>query len=326
MADPEHLTILKRGVQTWNRWREINPEIKPDLIEADLNHLNLSYANLGVANLERASLVSSNFSQADLSWANLSQADFSNASLINVNLNSATLSDANLCGAFILWANFAYADLNRALFQGASLGNIVFGDTSLREAVGLDSCHYVEPCIIDHQTLMRSGPLPLNFLRGCGLPDDLIEYFLSESAKFYSCFISYSHHDQAFAQRLYVDLQNNGVRCWFAEESLRTGDRIRPVIDESIRLHDKLLLVLSQHSLTSQWVEAEVETALERERDRGGAVLFPIRLDDTVMQVRSGWPSLIRNTRNIGDFSGWRARDVYARALDKLLRDLKLQS
>src|SRR5207302_8972620 len=34
--------------------------------------------------------------------------------------------------------------------------------------------------------------------------------------EFYSCFISYSNHDQDIAERLYVDLQSKGVRCWFA--------------------------------------------------------------------------------------------------------------
>ena len=31
MANPEHLEILKQGVDVWNRWREENPEVKPDL-------------------------------------------------------------------------------------------------------------------------------------------------------------------------------------------------------------------------------------------------------------------------------------------------------
>jgi hypothetical protein len=81
--------------------------------------------------------------------------------------------------------------------------------------------------------------------------------------QFYSCFISYSSKDQEFADRLYADLQNKGVRCWFAPEDLKIGDRIRDRIDESIRLRDKLLLILSESSIASEWVEHEVESALE---------------------------------------------------------------
>ena len=68
----------------------------------------------------------------------------------------------------------------------------------------------------------------------------------------------------ACAERLYAALQPKGVRCWFVPEDLQSGDRLRSRIDETIRLYDKLLLVLSKDSVDSQWVEQEVETALAR--------------------------------------------------------------
>ena len=99
----------------------------------------------------------------------------------------------------------------------------------------------------------------------------------------------------------------------------------RPRIDESIRLHDKLLLVLSEYSTASQWVEQEVATALARERKEQRTVLFPIRLDNAIMEIESDWPFLIRNTRHIGDFSRWKNYDVYQKAFNRLLRDLKAE-
>ena len=141
--------------------------------------------------------------------------------------------------------------------------------------------------------------------------------------QFYSCFISYSGKDEEFAQKLFADLQSHGVRCWFAPEHMKIGDRIRNRIDDSIRLHDKLLLVLSEASVGSQWVEQEVETALEKERERGESVLFPVRLDAAVMNIESGWPKLIRNTRHIGDFSDWGSASDYERAFSQLRNDLR---
>src|SRR5262245_19586641 len=44
---------------------------------------------------------------------------------------------------------------------------------------------------------------------------------------------------------------------------------------------------------------------------------------NTVMNLEMGWPALIRNTRNISDFQGWETHDVYQKAFDRLLRDLK---
>ena len=49
MANPEHVAILKRGVEVWNKWRIANPEVRPDLSEADLNKADLSEANLWFA-------------------------------------------------------------------------------------------------------------------------------------------------------------------------------------------------------------------------------------------------------------------------------------
>jgi hypothetical protein len=92
------------------------------------------------------------------------------------------------------------------------------------------------------RTLSRSGDLPINFLHGCGLPDTLIEYLPSlrgDAIRFYSCFISYSAKDQVFADRLYADLQNNGVRCWFAPHDLSIGAKTWDAIDEAIRHRDK---------------------------------------------------------------------------------------
>src|SRR5262249_58914496 len=101
---------------------------------------------------------------------------------------------------------------------------------------------------------------------------------------------------------LHADLQNRGVRCWFAPEDMKIGDRIRPRIDETIRLYDKLLLVLSKTSVTSQWVEQEVETALARERQQKITILFPVRIDNMVMTIKTGSPAMIRNTRHISHF------------------------
>ena len=71
------------------------------------------------------------------------------------------------------------------------------------------------------------------------------------------------HKDEKFAQRLHADLQNKGVRCWFAPHDLPIGGKLLDTIDEAIRLHDKVLIVLSEQSLGSDWVENEVKTAFD---------------------------------------------------------------
>jgi hypothetical protein len=166
------------------------------------------------------------------------------------------------------------------------LNDTVLGDVDLGATLGLSSCIHAGPSTIDFRTLARTS-LPLAFLRGVGVPEKIIEYLpslLSQAIQHYSCFVSYAAKDQEFAARLHGDLQAAGVRCWFAPEDLRVGAPIYDAIDESIRLHDKILLLLSEDSIKSAWVGHEVARALAEERKRGQAILFPLRLDDSVME------------------------------------------
>lgn len=140
----------------------------------------------------------------------------------------------------------------------------------------------------------------------------------------HSCFISYSSKDEALAQRLHTDLKAQGVDCWFAPHNMKIGARIRPTIDLAIHRQDKLLLLLSQHSIESAWVEDEVEAALERERTEHREMLFPIRLDNAVTQPTvPAWAARLRRQVNIGDFSNWTDPLAYQQAFERLLRDLE---
>jgi sugar/nucleoside kinase (ribokinase family) len=152
----------------------------------------------------------------------------------------------------------------------------------------------------------------------------LIEYLPSLlNQEYYSCFISYSAKDDDFAKRLYADLQNNGVRCYFAPHDMRGGGKIREEIDRAIRLHDRVLLIVSKNSLKSDWVENEADTAYEKERKLKQTVLFPIRLDNAVMKTRTAWAANLRRARNIVDFEQWKDDDSYQTSFERVLRDLK---
>ena len=142
--------------------------------------------------------------------------------------------------------------------------------------------------------------------------------------QFYSCFISYASRDEVFTKRLYTNLQNKGVRCWCAIEDMKTGDRIRDTIDQQIRLREKLLVVLSSASITSLWVEDEVEAALAEERTRPErrTVLVPIKIDNAIEDTNQAWARTIKGARHIGDFTHWEDNDAYQEALARLLKDL----
>ena len=322
-------------VEGWNKWRENNRSTRIDLSGADLTGADLSRADLTGANLSgttlsRATLISTNFSGANLSGATLTQADLTGADLIGADLNGANLNGITLSRAILIGATLISANLSGTILSGATLGSTLFEDVDLSQVKGLETVRHFLPSRIAIDTIYKSkGNIPEVFLRGCGVPDNLIAFMHSLTGKafdFYSCFISHSTQDKDFAERIYADLQSKGVRCWFAPEDLKIGDKFRTCIDEAIRIYDKLMIVLSENSINSEWVEKEVETAFEKERQQKRTMLFPVRLDDAVMKADQAWAADIRRTRHIGDMSNWKDHDSYQKAFDRLLRDLQAEN
>ncbi len=115
---------------------------------------------------------------------------------------------------------------------------------------------HLGPSTISIDTVYKSKRnVPEAFLRGAGVPEDFIIYIKSLAGnpiEFYSCFISYSSQDDDFARRLHADLQQSNVRCWFAPEDLKIGDKLRTRIDGSIRVYDKLMVILTEHSIAAR--------------------------------------------------------------------------
>lgn len=308
MANPEQLHIIKEeGVEAWNRWRIENPNEVVDLSDADLSRMKISGADLSMANL---------------SWAKFFLTDLSYTLLVK-----ADLSNANLCGTNLFEADLSGADLSKAV-----LDRTLFTNVDLSQTKGLADVKSWGPSSIGVDTIFKSnGDIPHSFLKVVGVPQQLIDYipsFVGKPWEYYSCFISYSTIDQDIADRIYADLKNNGVRAWMYKEDIKTGAPLRNKIDVTIKLHDKLLLILSEASIASSWVETEVEAAFEKESDRkkignSEPVLFPIRIDNSIMETEQAWAANIRRTRNIGDFRDWKDHDQYQNAFKKLLRDLQ---
>jgi hypothetical protein len=196
----------------------------------------------------------------------------------------------------------------------------------LGQTKGLNQVQHAGPSTIGIDTIYLSkGEIPESFLRGAGVPDNFITFarsLVGKAIEFYSSFISYSSKDHDFAEHLHADLQSQHLRVWFAPEDLKIGDRFQERIEESIRLYDKVMIVLSEASVQSRWVEREVNAAREREERENRLVLFPIRIDDAVISAPQPWAADIRRSRHIGDFSGWKDHDSYQKAFQRLLRDL----
>lgn len=335
------------GVDIDHAWRAVQKKLWPDLsginlskanlrgvdlsstvlIRVCLHEADLSEANLSGADLRGTDLRGAILHEAKLRDADLSGADLRGANLWGANLFSANLSDANLSDANLPHTLLAGADLHGANLSGAFTRLTIFARVDLRETKGLANIRHDGPSRVElYSVQLPQDGSAQHFLRECGVPDEWINIYhaqMMSPIQYHSCFISYSSRDDILARRLHADLQDQGVRCWFAPEDMKIGDKIRARIDEAIHMQDKLLLLLSKHALASTWVEDEVEAALEKEQRQQREVLFPVRLDESVMQTTQAWAAKLRRTRHIGDFTTWTDPQAYQSAFDRLLRDLK---
>lgn len=323
MANPEHVAIVKQGAAGIEAWRKLNP----------LGQLDLSGANLRMAQLPGADLRGADLSGVDLYAATLSGANLSGADLYVADLREVDLCQADLSGANMSGADLTGADLTGARFANSKCVLTVFSDVDLSDVVGLETITHKGPSRIGVDTLFWSkGKIPEAFLRGAGVPEVLIEYLGSltgTALEFYSCFISYSHLDRAFARRLHDALQGRGIRCWLDEHQLLPGDPIRDRITEGIKVWDKVLFCVSQSSLTSWWVDKELtiafakEEQLSKQAGRKVHALIPLNLDGSLFTWDSGWGDEVRS-RLAADFTGWEQDNAKFEAqFDRVVKALR---
>jgi TIR domain/Pentapeptide repeats (8 copies) len=252
-------------------------------------------------------------------------ADLANAKLQYCDLRRADLRRANLIGADLTGADLCMSRLTDASLEGATLNGSVIGWTVL-DRVALSTCL---------GRMEHLGPLcdALHPGQVEGLPK-YIDSVAAERPVHCSCFISYSTADQEFAELLHSDLEANGIRCWFAPHHVRGGKKLLEQIDEAIGTSQRLLLILSTDSMSSNWVRTEVANARQREVVEGRQMLFPIRI--VPFEVVRQWKAFDPDTGtdsareireyHIPDFTNWRDREKYAISLTRLLMDLTVGS
>jgi hypothetical protein len=331
MAIEEHLMILEKGVDAWNQWRLENPAVMPDLSRADLRQADLTARFLRGANLAGVRMTGANLSGANLSRANLFKATLVEADLSKAVFTEAILSQATLIAANLRQASFMAADLNgvtvlEADFTDSVMGFTFLGRVDLSSAKGLETIRHMGPSSVGIDTIYRSrGNVPEVFLRGAGVPEKFITYMKSlveGGIDFYSCFISYSAKDEPFPGQLYGDLKARDLQCWLFAEDAQWGELVWGEIDDSIKRYDKLVVICSENSLQSVPVNREIERALQREDREKKNVLFPLRVDDYLLEKWDHPRKADVVSKVAGDFRAWRQKDTYSKALERLVRAL----
>lgn len=342
MTNLDHSAIISYGVEGWNKWRRSNPEIFPRLFGINLSSMNLSGIDFSNTDLRFSKL-----NQTDLSNAKMYQAECYKAELRDINLKQADLRGAKFHDTDMRGANLKYANLFRvdfintrldgASFNYANCSTTAFANIDLSDIIGLDQVLHIGPSNIDVATLYNlKKPIPNTFLRGAGVPDDLIEFMLSllkknADIRFHSCFISYSHKDEEFAKLLHSRMESEQLRVWFAPADMVGGAKIYEQIERAIQQYDKLLVILSKDSIKSQWVTTELYRARQLELEHNRRIIFPIRIVGfeeirkwKCFHADSG-KDLAGEIREyfIPDFTEWKNNQAFEKAFERLSRALR---
>jgi len=91
-------------------------------------------------------------------------------------------------------------------------------------------------------------------------------------------FISHSSKDKFFVRNLADRLVAEGVKVWIDEAEIKIGDSLIQKITEGVKDSDYLIVVLSQSSTNSSWVQKELQMAMTKEI-LGGRVILPILIE-----------------------------------------------
>jgi hypothetical protein len=90
-----------------------------------------------------------------------------------------------------------------------------------------------------------------------------------------TAFLSYSSADRPKATEIATRLNANGVRVWFDEWEIRPGDSLRRKIEAGIAGAEFFMVLLTSHSLRSEWVQTELDAGLVRSIE-GTCTLVPL--------------------------------------------------
>ena len=317
-----------------------------DLGSADLSHANLRHANLCDTNLRNANLSDADISTAILWHVKLSNAKLCGADLSHADIRYANLSDANLKMAILTNALLRDTNLSGADFTKTTVGSTSFAGVDLSQVNGLRDLSHIMRSAIDTSTLVASrGQVPEVFLRGCGLapweviaaklynPELSAEQITDVQYKIFEArtsgpvvlggvFISYSRNDAKFVDKMRDKLTEKGIAVWLDRHDLIAGPLDRQ-IDRALRMNDVVLLVLSEHSINSEWVERELKTTLAREKKEKRDILCPVAVDVS-------WKGRMRDKlwqcvekKNVLDFAKWKTK-AFDGQFQKLLKGLKI--
>ncbi|MFM0158530.1 toll/interleukin-1 receptor domain-containing protein [Paraburkholderia sediminicola] len=98
-------------------------------------------------------------------------------------------------------------------------------------------------------------------------------------------FISYSHANRDFVDKLAGQLVREKVHVWLDRWELSLGDSLIDKVQNAVQGAGALLVVLSKASVESEWCKKELTAGLFRELDEKRVVVMPVLLEDCAVPM-----------------------------------------
>lgn len=95
-----------------------------------------------------------------------------------------------------------------------------------------------------------------------------------------SIFISYSHKDKDFVDKLGIKLIEKRIKVFIDRWEMKLGDSITNKIQDAITDASFLMVILSKNSIASDWCKREITTGLMLELENRRIVVLPVLIED----------------------------------------------
>lgn len=125
-------------------------------------------------------------------------------------------------------------------------------------------------------------------------------------------FLSHTHSDSDFANRLAKDLKEAGAEVWIDNAEIKVGESLIEKVSEGIERMDYLAVILSRNSVNSQWVREEIEIAMTQEISGHRIKVLPLLYEPCAL------PIFLANKR----YADFTSEEKYAKSLSEVILSL----
>ena len=127
-----------------------------------------------------------------------------------------------------------------------------------------------------------------------------------------SIFLSHSHADKPFVNKLAEDLRKSGYYVWTDDAEIKVGDSLIQKIREGIDKVAYVGAVISSNSVESEWVKKELDIAMNQEIEGKNIKVLPLLFGDVEL------PGFLKGKK----YADFRDKQLYNKSLGEIKKRL----